>query len=259
MALADDTSPVFVARAMNALGSMFMDVEKLKAAFTGDGAIAWGDHHPCLFKGTEWFFRTGYRAYSRASGSRPWTASRTSSARGAGRGRRLRARRLGGRDGPRVPGRAFLGVRLPCPVDRDGAHRAREAGVRTAPLRGRRPKEYPGAYDLICFFDCLHDMGDPVGIAAYARSTSSGTARCCWSSRSPSTAVARTSGQPDGGRFCHGVDGGMHPQLAVAGGRARARRPSRRGTAEGVFEEAGFSRFRRAAETPLNLILEARP
>ena len=48
---------------MNALGSMFMDVEKVKGAFTGNGALAWGDHHPCLFKGTEWFFRTGYRAH----------------------------------------------------------------------------------------------------------------------------------------------------------------------------------------------------
>src|SRR5581483_5306178 len=63
MALADDDSPVFTARAMNALGSMFMDIEKVKAAFTGDGALAWGDHHPCLFKGTEWFFRTGYRTF----------------------------------------------------------------------------------------------------------------------------------------------------------------------------------------------------
>ena len=62
-ALADDSSPVFTARGMNALGSMFMDLEKIKAAFTGDGALAWGDHHPCLFKGTEWFFRTGYRAH----------------------------------------------------------------------------------------------------------------------------------------------------------------------------------------------------
>jgi hypothetical protein len=32
-------------------------------AFKSDGALAWGDHHPCLFKGTEWFFRTGYRAH----------------------------------------------------------------------------------------------------------------------------------------------------------------------------------------------------
>ncbi|HWC38551.1 MAG TPA: class I SAM-dependent methyltransferase, partial [Acidimicrobiales bacterium] len=63
MALADETSPAFVARAMSAFGSMFMDIEKVAAAFQGDGALAWGDHHPCLFSGTEWFFRTGYRAF----------------------------------------------------------------------------------------------------------------------------------------------------------------------------------------------------
>src|SRR5688500_12865615 len=63
MALADDTSPVFTARAMNALGSFFIDFEKVKAAFRGDGALSWGDHHHCLFSGTEWFFRTGYRAF----------------------------------------------------------------------------------------------------------------------------------------------------------------------------------------------------
>ncbi len=63
MALSDDTSPVFVARAMNALGSMFMDMQKTATAFRGDGALSWSDHHPCLFAGTEWFFRTGYRAY----------------------------------------------------------------------------------------------------------------------------------------------------------------------------------------------------
>src|SRR5687768_18165768 len=62
MALADDGSPVFVARAMSAFGSMFFDMEKVAKAFRGDGALSWGDHHPCLFSGTEWFFRTGYRA-----------------------------------------------------------------------------------------------------------------------------------------------------------------------------------------------------
>ena len=58
MALADDSSPVFTARGMNGLGSMFIDIEKIKAAFKGDGGLAWGEHHPCLFKGTEWLFRT---------------------------------------------------------------------------------------------------------------------------------------------------------------------------------------------------------
>src|SRR5215218_8491004 len=62
MALADDESPVFVARAMNAIGSVFIDMPKVTDAFRGDGGLSWRDHHQCLFSGTEWFFRTGYRA-----------------------------------------------------------------------------------------------------------------------------------------------------------------------------------------------------
>ena len=61
--LEDDSSPVFTARGMHAFAAMFRDIAKVEGAFTGDGALAWGDHHQCLFKGTEWFFRTGYRAY----------------------------------------------------------------------------------------------------------------------------------------------------------------------------------------------------
>ena len=63
MALADDTSPAFTARGMNTLGAMFKDFEKVRDAFKGDGGLSWGEHHQCLFKGTEWFFRTGYRAH----------------------------------------------------------------------------------------------------------------------------------------------------------------------------------------------------
>ena len=62
LALADDTSPASVARAMNAFGSLFIDMPKVAEAFRGNGALSWGAHHPCLFSGTEWFFRTGYRA-----------------------------------------------------------------------------------------------------------------------------------------------------------------------------------------------------
>ena len=63
MALADEGSPVFVARGINTFASMFHDMPRIAEAFRGDGALSWGDHHPCLFRGTEWFFRTGYRAH----------------------------------------------------------------------------------------------------------------------------------------------------------------------------------------------------
>ncbi|HUJ67213.1 MAG TPA: methyltransferase domain-containing protein [Acidimicrobiales bacterium] len=63
MAMADENSPVFVARGMNAFASMFLDKDKLAVACKGDGGWGWAEHHACLFKGTEWFFHPGYRAY----------------------------------------------------------------------------------------------------------------------------------------------------------------------------------------------------
>jgi hypothetical protein len=56
LALADDNSPAFVALGMNAFASMFIDMQKIAEAFRGDGALSWGDHHPCLFSGTEWLY-----------------------------------------------------------------------------------------------------------------------------------------------------------------------------------------------------------
>ena len=194
MALADDSSPVFVARAMNALGSMFMDVEKLKAAFIGDGALAWGDHHPCLFKGTEWFFRTGYRAHLPGEWIPALDGVEDKLEAGA------RVADVGCGHGASIvamahayPAARFWGFDYHPPSIETARDRAREAGVgdrATFDVAGA--KEYPGTYDLICFFDCLHDMGDPVGIAAMPVSISTGTAPCCWSSRSRSTGAART-------------------------------------------------------------------
>ncbi len=62
MALAQEDSPVYVAGGATVLSSMFIDKDKLVKAMRGDGALAWGDHHPCMFSGTEKFFRPGYRA-----------------------------------------------------------------------------------------------------------------------------------------------------------------------------------------------------
>jgi len=235
MALADDSSPVFVARAMNALGSMFMDVEKLKAAFTGNGALAWGDHHPCRFKGTEWFFRTAYRAHLPGE----WIPAldgvedkATAGARvadvGCGHGASIVAMAHA------FPAASFWGFDYHGPSIETARERAREAGVEErATFDVAGANEYPGTYDLICFFDCLHDMGDPVGIAAYSREHLEGDRTVRWSSRCARRARREPSRQPDGGAPVHRVDRGVHPELALARGRARSRRAGRRGATEG--------------------------
>jgi 2-polyprenyl-3-methyl-5-hydroxy-6-metoxy-1,4-benzoquinol methylase len=262
MALADESSPVFTARAMNAMGAMFMDMGKVKEAFRGDGALAWGDHHPCLFKGTEWFFRTGYRTYlpnewiPALDGVEDKLKAGASVADiGCGHGASVVAM------AESFPNSRFCGFDYHAPSIETARERAHEAGIsERATFEAAGAKEYDGAYDLICFFDCLHDMGDPVGIAAYAREhlNPDGTvllvepfalAERGENLRSnPMAALMYTASTA----ICtpNSLSQEVGLALGAQAGEARLR---------AVFEEAGFSRFRRAAETPLNLIVEARP
>jgi 2-polyprenyl-3-methyl-5-hydroxy-6-metoxy-1,4-benzoquinol methylase len=262
LALADDSSPVFVARGMNAFGSLFIDHEKIAAAFRGDGALSWGDHHPCLFSGTEWFFRSGYRAYLPTE----WLPALE------GVDGKLRAGAkiadVGCGHGASVvvmagayPNSRLWGFDFHEPSIVTARQRAEEAGVagRTT-FEVATAKSYPGRFDLICFFDCLHDMGDPVGIARYARQhlEPDGTVllvepfalddRPTNLTTNPMAALLYTASSA----VCtpNSLSQEVALGLGAQAGEARLRL---------VFEEAGFSRFRRAAETPLNLILEARP
>lgn len=262
MALADDTSPAFTARGMNTFGSMFKDMNKIKAAFSGDGALAWGDHHPCLFKGTEWFFRSGYRANLPSVWIPALDGVQGKLQAGA------RVADVGCGHGASVvvlaeafPSSRFWGFDFHEASIETARQRAVEAGVDDrASFEVASAKDYPGTYDLICFFDCLHDMGDPVGIARYARQhlDPDGTVllvepfaldgRAANLVNNPMAALLYTASSA----ICtpNSLSQEIGLGLGAQAGEARLR---------GVMEEAGFTRFRRAAETPLNLILEARP
>jgi 2-polyprenyl-3-methyl-5-hydroxy-6-metoxy-1,4-benzoquinol methylase len=262
MALADENSPVFTARAMNAFASMFMDIDKVKAAFKGDGALAWGDHHPCLFKGTEWFFRTGYRAHLPAEWIPALEGVEDKLKAGA------RVADIGCGHGASVvamaeayPASSFWGFDYHAPSIEIARQRAQEAGIADrSTFEAAGAKEYEGTYDLICFFDCLHDMGDPVGTAAYAREhlDSDGTVllvepfaldgRGENMRGNPMAALLYTASTVICTPNSLSQEVGLGLGAQAGEGRLRA-----------VFEEAGFGRFRRASETPLNLILEARP
>jgi SAM-dependent methyltransferase len=236
-------------------------VEKVKAAFTGNGALAWGDHHPCLFKGTEWFFRTGYRAYLPGA----WIPALDGVDDKLNAGARVAD--IGCGHGASVvamaeayPNSQFFGFDYHGPSIEIARERAREAGVdarTTFEVAGANG--YSGTYDLIAFFDCLHDMGDPVGIATYAAEhlDADGTVLLV----EPFALDERTEnlrGNPMAALLYTASAAICTPNslsqevglgLGAQAGEARLR---------AVFEEAGYSRFRRAAETPLNLILEAR-
>jgi 2-polyprenyl-3-methyl-5-hydroxy-6-metoxy-1,4-benzoquinol methylase len=261
MVLADDTSPAFMARGMNALMAMMIDGQRLADAFRGDGGFSWGDHHECLFRGTEWFFRPGYRAFLTTA----WIPSLDGVEERLLEGARVAD--VGCGHGASVvvladtyPNSTIHGFDFHAASIETARARAGEAGVTGNTQFGvAGAKEYEGSYDLICFFDCLHDMGDPVGIARYAREhlEPGGTVllvepmalddRATNIAENPLAALLYTASSA----ICtpNSLSQEVGLGLGAQAGEARLR---------GVFEEAGFTHFRRATETPLNMVLEAR-
>jgi len=262
MALADDSSPVFVARAMNAIGAMFMDVDKVTQAFRGDGGLAWGDHDPCLFSGTEWFFRTGYRAHLPTE----WIPALEGVTEKLDHGAKVAD--VGCGHGASVvamagafPAATFTGIDFHEPSIETARSRVDEAGFADrCSFQVATATSYDGTYDLICFFDCLHDMGDPVGAARHAREhlAEDGTVllvepfalddRPTNVAQNPMAALLYLASTMVCVPNSLSQDVGLG--LGAQAGEARLGE---------ILREAGFSRFRRAAETPLNLILEAKP
>jgi 2-polyprenyl-3-methyl-5-hydroxy-6-metoxy-1,4-benzoquinol methylase len=262
MALADESSPVFLARGMNVFASVFNDLPKIADAFRGDGGLSWGEHHPCLFKGTEWFFRTGYRAHLPAE----WIPALDGVEDKLRAGARVADVGCGHGASAIVmadayPASRIWGFDFHGPSVETARQRAEEAGVadRTT-FEQADSKGYEGTFDLICFFDCLHDMGDPVGIAGHARERldPDGTVLLV----EPFAVDGRSANLADNpmaalfynasAAIClpNSLSQEVALGLGAQAGEARLR---------SVFEEAGFTRFRRAAETPINLIIEARP
>ncbi|HKS12418.1 MAG TPA: class I SAM-dependent methyltransferase [Pseudomonas sp.] len=260
LALAVEDSPVYSAGGAMVIASLFHDKDKLVAAMRGDGGLAWGDHHPCMFSGTERFFRPGYKTFLVAD----WLPALEGVVDKLKAGGKVADIGCGHGASTIVmaqafPASRFVGFDYHAPSITTASDRAREGGV-TEQVRFEvgTAKDYPGTdYDLVCYFDCLHDMGDPVGAARHA-----------YQSLKPDGTVLLVEPyaedtlddniNPVGRLFYAASTFICTPNslsqevglgLGAQAGESRLR---------DVFTQAGFSHFRRAAETPFNLILEAR-
>ena len=222
----------------------------------------WHEHDGDLFCGTELFFRPGYVA-----NLVPSLAARARRCRGEAAGRRarrrhrLRTRRVDDRDGQGLPAtRSFVGFDYHAESVAAARRAAERAGVGDrVRFEVASAKDFPGeGYDLVCVFDALHDMGDPVGAAAHvlARWRRDGS----WLIVEPMAGDRTEENLNPVGRIfysastmiCTPASRAQEVGLALGAqaGEARLR---------AVVTDAGFTRFRRATETPFNLVLEARP
>lgn len=259
-ALAHEDSATYIAGGTQAIASMVLDKDKLVAAMRGDGGLAWGDHHACMFGGVERLFRPGYRNHLVGS----WLPALEGVVDKLHAGARVADIGCGLGTSTLLMAEAFAashfdGIDYHAPSVATAGQRARDSGL-TERVRFTQAsaKDYPGRdYDLVCFFDCLHDLGDPVGAARHA-----------WQALKPGGTLLLVEPFSNDrlddnlnpvGRLFYAVSTFLCTPnslsqevglgLGAQAGEARIR---------GVLEEAGFSHMRRACETPFNLILEAR-
>jgi SAM-dependent methyltransferase len=260
MALANEDSPVFVAPGQSVVAACFMDLEPLIAAFRGQGAFPWGEHHHRMFHGVEKFFRPGYQANLTTS----WLPALDGVVAKLQAGAKVADVGCGHGASTVImakayPASRFFGFDFHAPSIEVAKKRAAEAGVgaRVTFTTATAQNYAERGFDLICFFDCLHDMGDPVGAARHAHRAlkDDGTVLLV----EPFAGDTLAANSTPVGRLYYAAStmvctpNSLSQEVGLAlgaqAGEARLR---------AVFAEAGFRRFRRATETPFNLILEAR-
>ena len=172
MVFAEPDSPVYLQGAFDLAAVMLENQALVEPAFRTGKGVGWGDQSQCLFCTVGRFFRPGYHNNLVQS----WLPALDGVVDQARAGRdcrrcRLRARLLDRDHGGGVPEIDVHRLRLPPRLDRPGAgarRPARRYGEHA--VRGGTATDFPGRdLDLVTFFDCLHDMGDPVGAARHVR------------------------------------------------------------------------------------------
>jgi 2-polyprenyl-3-methyl-5-hydroxy-6-metoxy-1,4-benzoquinol methylase len=260
-AMADESSPVFLPGAFQCALAAVKAEEKLTERFkTGEG-MGWHEHHPELFVGTERFFRPGYAANLISTWIPALTgvdAKLQNGARVADVGCGLGASTI--LMAKSYPKSEFAGFDYHDKSIETAKQRAKDAGVGDRiRFEVAKAKDYPGKdYDFVTFFDCLHDMGDPAGASTHVRSTlkKDGT----WMIVEPFAGDKLEDNLNPIGRAFYGASTLLctPASLSQEVGLALGAQAGEKRLCE-VVTSGGFSQFRRATQTPFNLIFEARP
>jgi SAM-dependent methyltransferase len=259
-AFADEGGPAFFAGAFEVAQSMWLDEPKVAEAFKSGKGVGWHEHSTCLFRGTERFFRPGYNAHLVAEWIPALKGVREKLEKGAkvadvgcGHGASTILMALA------FPKSKFYGYDYHAPSIARAKQAAKEAGVaKRAIFEQASAKDYPPLdYDMIAFFDCLHDMGDPVGAGKHVRKAlaDDGT----WMIVEPFAHDDLEDNLNPVGRVFYAAStmictpASLSQEVGLGlGAQAGESRLKK------VAKEAGFAKFRRAAETPFNLVFEAR-
>lgn len=259
--LADESSPTFLTAGVFLAAALFKDEQRLADAIRTGAGVGWGEHHHDLYVGVERFFRPGYAANLTST----WIpaldgveaklragASVADVGCGHGASTILLAQAY--------PDSTIVGFDNHAPSIEAARVAAEQAGVADrVRFEVASAQDYPGnGYALVCIFDALHDMGDPVGAARHIRSSldDDGT----WLLVEPMAGDSLTANLNPVGRLFYSASTLVCTPSARSqpGGWALGAQATD-DQLRAIAEQGGFSRFRRAVETPVNRIIEVRP
>jgi SAM-dependent methyltransferase len=261
LALAVEDSPFYVLAMYTSIASVYSDLDALTECFRTGQGFGWEQHDPRLFVGTERFFRPGYAAnlvtqwlpaLEGVVAKLEAGASVADVGCGHGASTLLMAKAF--------PNSVFRGFDYHAGSVEQARQRAADQGVTSGcSFDVASAKDFPGTgYDLVTHFDCLHDMGDPVGAARHVREAlaEDGT----WMIVEPMAADRVEDNLNPVGRcfynastlVCTPASLAQEVGLALGAQAGQA-------TLTDVATQGGFTRVRRATSTPFNMILEVRP
>ena len=260
-ALTDESSPACVLGGFQGMTAATRATPRIIEGFRTGKGVGWHEHDPNLFEGTERFFRPGYNANLVSSWipaldgvEEKLRAGATVADIGCGHGAStlIMAKAF--------PKSKFVGFDYHEPsIERARRHAADEGLGDRVKFEVARAKTFPGKreYDLVAFFDCLHDMGDPIGAATHVRESlkPDGT----WMLVEPFAHDKPEDNHNPLGRVFYSVStlvctpASLSQEVGLALGAQAGE-----GRLTDVLKQAGFSKVRRATETPFNLVIEAR-
>ena len=261
LALTDENSPAYVAGFYQSLVSLFKDVEKIIEVFKNGKGLGWGDHHHYLFEGTERFFKPNYVANLTTS----WIPAlgdvehklKNGQAKiadvGCGHGVStiLMAKAY--------PSTKVTGFDFHKPSIEWARKQAEKEGLQNITFEVAKSTDYPGDdYDLVAFFDCFHDMGDPAGAARHVLQTLKKKNGALMLVEPFANDRVEDNLNPLGRVFYSVSSIVCVPASLNEGGPALGAQAGEERIAQ-IVKSVGFSKFRRATQTPFNLIFEARP
>lgn len=259
-ALTDETGPVYLPGAFLLVQATYRDEPKIRSAFQTGRGVGWHEHSEELFEGTSKFFRPNYKANLLPSwlpalegvvGKLEKGAHVADVGCGFGSSTILMAQAF--------PRSTFVGFDYhPASIHGARALAEEERAVERAKFEVATAQSYPGKdYDLVTFFDCLHDMNDPGGAARHVKETlkPDGT----WMVVEPFANAHLAENLNPIGRAFYSASTMLCTPAAVENGGAGLGAQASDDQLKAVAKEAGFSRFRRAAETPFNRVFEIRP